>query len=135
MPLTKFVGPLKEKSSHMCVTERSIIKRLHPWNFYLAPRMFCLRYQLLFSFSLLSNKIINFQEEMFSNHVYEIPWYYFNPQQRKTFFILLNESTRRIRFFALKMFPFVPQTCLNVSQLIYSFASFLYGEINKRKIR
>lgn len=62
---------------------------------------------------------------MIAEQVYNIPWYYLDPQRRKTIYILLHLAHKPINFYGFKIYAMGMPFFLQVLKMGYTYFNFL----------
>lgn len=73
-----------------------------------------------------------FQEDMFREAVYDIPWYYLSPSSRKFIHLFLTRAHMKIAFKALKVYSMNMVLFLRFYQQVYSVVNVLRQTVKNK---
>lgn len=70
------------------------------------------------------------QNEMIVSAVYSTPWYYLQPEDRKTIYLFLCHVQKPTRYFAFGVYPVTMATFPRVMNVVYSYINLLRTSLN-----
>ena len=115
-------------SSHLCYS-------YYPSSSNFSHYLPYLIHVVLFFFLVSSTQVVFFfcfcQNEAIIYQVYNLPWFYLSPSQRKTVYIFLTYVQRPIAFKAFKIYPINLTTIPAVLRFAYSYIHVLTALVRR----